>query len=224
MSTLNQRTKAPKETTEQLIDKVWKTLGETAELQEEFRKDLKKSSEEFDKRMEEFREDMKKSKEEFREDLKKSNEEYHKRQKKIDENLGSWSHNLGNFAEEYFQNSFDKGKKNFFGKRFYKLERNLSGIKPKFEDEYDIVLINGKYISIIEVKFKGHINHIPKILKKAYTFRENFPYYGKRKIYLGLASMSFYKKLEEKCKNEGIAIIKQVGDNVIITDKHLKAY
>jgi hypothetical protein len=36
--------------------------------------------------------------------------------------------------------------------------------------------------------------------------------------------MSFYPKLEQECENNGIAIIKQVGDNVIINDKHLKTY
>jgi hypothetical protein len=202
-----------KETTAQLIDKVWATLGEVAESQKR-----------AEKWMEEFREDMKKSREEFDLSMKKSSEEFDRRIEKINGNMGSWDNNIGNFAEEYFQNSFDKGKKNFFGEHFYKLERNLLGIKPKFEDEYDIVLINGKYVGIIEVKFKGHVNNIPKILKKVETFKENFPYYGDRKIYLGLASMSFYKELEEKCKSEGIAIIKQVGDNIIITDEHLKAY
>ena len=187
------RTKMGKKTTAQLIDEVWTTLGEIAVSQKE-----------FDKRFE-------KSREEFHEDLKK-----------INKTLGSWSHNLGDFAEEYFQNSFEQGKTNFFGEHFDKLRKNLKG--DESEDEYDIVLINGEYVGIVEVKFKGHENNIPDILKQANTFRENFPKYKGHKIYLGLASMSFYKELEERCKNEGIAIIKQVGDNVIINDKHLKAF
>jgi hypothetical protein len=36
--------------------------------------------------------------------------------------------------------------------------------------------------------------------------------------------MSFYKELEQKCKDEGIAIIKQVGGKTIINYKHLKTF
>jgi hypothetical protein len=213
------------------MEKFRENLGKSSE---DFRKDMKKSSEKHDREMEEFRENIEKSSTEFRKDMKKSSEELYCRMREINELIGSWDNNIGDFAEEYFQNSFDKGKTNFFGKRFYKLERNLPGIKPKFEDEYDIVLINGKYVGIIEVKFKGHVNDISKILKKVNTFRENFPYYGDRKIYLGLASMSFHSRkensgskksrLEEECEKNGIAIIKQVGDKVVIIDEHLKAY
>jgi len=36
--------------------------------------------------------------------------------------------------------------------------------------------------------------------------------------------MSFYDDLEKKCANEGIAVIKQVGDNVVIIDDRLKIF
>ena len=56
------------------------------------------------------------------------------------------------------------------------------------------------------------------------AFRENFPKYQNHKAYLGLATMSFYPELEKECIQEGIAIIKQVGDTVVINDEHLKAF
>jgi hypothetical protein len=61
-------------------------------------------------------------------------------------------------------------------------------------------------------------------MRKAQTFRINFPYYQQHKIYLGLATMAFYPKLEEECIKQGIAVIKQSGGNVIINDWQLKAY
>jgi len=36
--------------------------------------------------------------------------------------------------------------------------------------------------------------------------------------------MSFYPELEEECIEKGIAIIKQVGDTVVINDENLKVY
>jgi len=50
------------------------------------------------------------------------------------------------------------------------------------------------------------------------------PHYKDFRIYLGLASMSFYPELEEECIEKGIAIIKQVGDTVVINDENLKVY
>jgi len=143
---------------------------------------------------------------------------------KVSKTLGAWANNHGDFAEEYFFNSFEKGKKNFFGEKFDHIVGNVKGIKENFHDEYDILLINGKSIGIVEVKFKAHQSNIPQVINKANTFRANFPDYQNHKVYLGLASMAISPTLEQKCISEGIAIIKQAGDTVIIKDEHLKAY
>jgi len=55
--------------------------------------------------------------------------------KKVNETLGSWAYNQGRFAEEYFFNSFEKGKQNFFGEKFDEIEENVKGIKKGFKDE-----------------------------------------------------------------------------------------
>jgi len=142
--------------------------------------------------------------------------------KAVNQTLGSWANNQGFFAEEYFFNSFEKGQQNFFGEKFDKIRKQVSGIAV--EDEYDILLINGKSVGIIEVKYKGHENDIPKVVRKAETFRRNFPDFQNHKVYLGLATLVFYPELEQGCINEGIAVIKQAGDTVVINDKHLKVY
>ena len=100
----------------------------------------------------------------------------------------------------------------------------MKGLLKHFKDEYDILLINGKSIGIIEVKYKAHVNDIAKVLRKATTFRQNFPQYANHQVYLGLATMVFYPDLEQECIKEGIAIIKQVGDTVVMNDKHLKVF
>lgn len=156
--------------------------------------------------------------------MKESRTEFDRRIKKIEELTGSWANNHGQFAEEYFYNSFDKGKRTFFGEKFDDIDKNVKGIKPGSKDEYDILLINGQSIGIVEVKYKAHESGIPGILKKADTFRINFPEYKNHRIYLALASMAFYPKLEEECIKQGIAMVKQVGDTVVISDEHLKVF
>ncbi|MDR2585754.1 MAG: hypothetical protein LBC84_06005 [Prevotellaceae bacterium] len=93
----------------------------------------------------------------------------------------------------------------------------------KFRRTYRF-LYNHTSVALIEVKYKAHLNDVTQVLKKPETFRYLFPNYKDFKIYLGFASLSFYPEIEEECLNRGIAIIKQIGDSVVVNDKHLKVY
>ena len=162
--------------------------------------------------------------EQLRAENEKQKAETEREIKMVNQTLGSWANNQGSFAEEYFFNAFEKGQQNFFGEKFDDIEKNIKGFKSGYKDEYDILLVNGKSVGIIEVKYKGHESDVPKVIRKAETFRYNFPEYQNHKVYLGLATLVFSPELEQGCINEGIAVIKQAGDTVIINDKHLKAY
>ena len=187
---------------------------------ERFDREMAKSRAEFDQRMKEAEKLSMASKAEFDQRKREADE----RIKKLEELVGSQASNHGSFAEEYFFNSFENGKQNFFGEKFDYIEKNLFCRWQDLKDEYDIVLYNHTSVALIEVKYKAHKNDIPKVLKKAETFRILSPYYKEFKIYLGLASMSFYPDLEQKCVEQGIAVIKQVGDSVVINDKNLRVF
>ena len=161
---------------------------------------------------------------EFAKETDRRIEENDRRMKELQKTVGGMANNQGAFAEEYFSNSFEKGEKNFFGERFDDVKKNLKNFRKGITDEFDIVMYNHASVAIIEVKYKAHVNDIPAVLKKAETFRILFPDYENFKIYLGLASMSFYDELEQECINQGIAVIKQVGDKVIINDTNLKVF
>jgi hypothetical protein len=154
--------------------------------------------------------------------LKETIANFDRRMKKFEEMNGGLSNSQGMFAEEYFFNSFENGQKDFFGEKFDRITKNVLGVRC--EDEYDILMINGKSIAIVEVKFRAREKDVDKVLKKANTFRINYPEYGNHRVYLGLAALTFDKGIEDGCKDNGIAIVKQVGEKVIITDKHLKVF
>jgi hypothetical protein len=128
----------------------------------------------------------------------------------------------GFYTEEFFLTALKYGKRTYFGEKFDDIETQMKGMET--DDIFGIAMLNEGTVAIVETKFKAHENDIPKVLKKANTFRINFPDYQNHKIYLGLATMAFYPELEEKCTDNGIAIIKQVGDTVVINDKHVKAF
>jgi len=194
-------------------------IKENAKRQEETDRQMK----ETDRQMKETDRQMKETDRQMKE-TDRQMKETDRRMKELQKHVGGIANSQGDFAEEYFFNSFDQGKTNFFGEKFDIIKRNLTNVWQGLEDEYDIVLYNHASVAIIEVKYKIKIEHIKKVLKKPETFRILFPHYKDYKIFLALASMSFSKGLEEECKNKGIAIIKQVGDTIVIYDKHLKTF
>ena len=195
-----------------------KSLDELIAIQKTTAEEAKKWQEEHEKRQAA----ADKSMAELRQTIKETDDQI----KKTSKILGNYGNNLGSIAEEYFFNSFEKGKTDFFGEKFDEIRRNVKRFDEDIvkKDEYDILLINGKSIGIIEIKSKAHINDIPSVINKAETFRNSFPKFQKHKIYLGLASMVFYDELEIECQKYGIAIIKQVGDTIIINEEKIKVY
>jgi len=198
--------------TDKLIEEIKKIMKETALSM----KDTDRRMKETDRRMKETDRIIKEN--------ALSMKETDRQMKELQKELSGFGQSQGSFAEEYFYNSFKKGEKNFFGKRFDDIQKNVKGRLKDLKDEYDIVLYNSNSVAIVEVKFKVKKDHIASIIKKAGTFKTIYPYYKDFNIYLGLASLVFPAHLEQECINTGIAIIKQVGDNVIINDAHLKAF
>jgi len=202
---------------------------------EEFDRRLKKSQEEHAKRNEEFEQIRKKSQEEhakrneeFEQIRKKSQEEQAKRSAELDlqlkqltQQVSGISKSNGLFAEDFFLSSFKRDDLNFFGEQFDKVIRGKGTI---VQDEYDFVLINGKTTGIVEVKYRARNDDIEQALKKVDTFRINFPEYRHHKIYLAIAALSIDERLERECLKQGIAVIKEVGDKIVVYDKNLKAF
>ena len=139
----------------------------------------------------------------------------------LTEQVTGISKSNGLYAEDYFFNSFARDELNIFGEKY---DRIIHVKGKNVNDEYDFVLINGKTACIIEVKYKARNDDIAKALKKPSTFRINFPEYQNHRIYLAIAAFTIQENIELKCHNEGIAVIKQVGDKVIVCDKNLKEF
>jgi hypothetical protein len=145
---------------------------------------------------------------------------------RLEKQIGGFSNNHGLFAEEYFINSLEESEKTLLGEKFDKLIKTkiVEDENNRTKGEFDIMLVNGKSVAIVEVKFRARDKHVDKVLKKVKPFRDRFPEYQNHQIYLGLASMVFDEDIEDKCKENGIAVIKQVGDTVVIHDENLKTF
>ena len=123
-------------------------------------------------------------------ELKASQEKSDRRLDKIAKLVGNISNNQGDVAEEFFVNSISPTLK-IGDIQYDELYKNLHKKTKKAEDEFDIVLVNGKDIAIIEVKYKAHTNDIESLINKKYSnFKKLYPEYKNYNHHLGLASFN----------------------------------
>ena len=162
-----------------------------------------------------------------------SNAEWEKRTAKIDKQIaenykliGGMGNNNGDFAQEFFFNALYHGNRILFGQEFHEVMPEVRRYSKNegLKSEYDVMLINGQSVCIVEVKYKADTDDVAKTLKKEASFRANFPEFANRSLYLALASLSFHKKVEKECRKQGVAIIKQLGKTIEVFDENLKVF
>jgi len=145
--------------------------------------------------------------------------------KAMQKELGGISNSNGAIAESYFVNSFTNAMQ-FAGQEYDEMDYNLrkKNKKLNLQGEYDLVLYNCTSVVIIEIKYKADKEDIEELLEKAPIFKQLFPQYANFDLYLGLAALHFNKKVEKDSIKQGIAVIKQIGDTMVINDAHLKVF
>jgi hypothetical protein len=91
--------------------------------------------------------------------------------------------------------------------------------------EFDIVLVNGSSVAIIEAKYRIHPDFVEKLVtEKLPQFRKHFSKYNDCSVYLGIAGLSFSDKVVEDAKEHGVAIIRQDGQKVVVDSLPTKTY
>ena len=198
---------------------------ELKESNEAFSQELKESNESFSREIKESDErldkELEKRRKLFDEDLKKSNDAFDKRMEKLEKKLnkigalvGSASNNQGDVTEEYFANSL-KSYLKLGNIDFDFLVQNFTAERGrKILAEYDILLVNGKSVAIVEVKYKAHVNDLDKLPKKIQELKA-LPQYRDYEVYAGIATFYANKELIKKAKEQGFFILQRKGDVVV---------
>jgi len=172
--------------------------------------------------------ELKSSQERISEELKLSHFKLEASQEKTDEQMkrtdarldkvaklvGNISNNQGDMAEEFFYNSL-KAKPTMAGINYDFIDKNVTRSKDKIEDEYDILLVNGKDIAIVEVKYKAHQNDVEKLINKKYkNFKKLYPEYKDYTHHLGLASFNMNDDVKESASKNNVILLQRKGDIV----------
>jgi len=145
--------------------------------------------------------------------------------KAMQQELGGMSKSNGEVAEAYFIDSISKSLQ-FAGQKFDSYSSNLNKKDAilNLQGEYDLVLFNCTSVVIVEIKYKARIKDIEELLKKVNIFKQLYPQYANYNMYLGLAAFRLNKDVVNSSIEHGIAVIKQVGDAMVINDAHLRVY
>jgi Holliday junction resolvase-like predicted endonuclease len=130
---------------------------------------------------------------------------------------GNISNNQGDIAEEYFYNSL-KDKQILAGIHYDFIDKNTSRSAGKISDEFDIVMVNGKDVAIIEVKYKAHDSDLEKLITKKYeNFKTLYPLYKDYNHHLALASFNINEDLKQRALEQGVIVLQRKGDVIETT-------
>ena len=132
--------------------------------------------------------------------------------KRIGKMVGNISNNQGDIAEEFFYNSLES-KPSLAGINYDFIDKNITRSKKGLRDEFDIVLVNGKDIAIIETKYKAHTADIEKLVNKKYeNFKKLYPEYKDYNHHLGLASFNMNEDVKELASQNSVILLQRRGD------------
>jgi len=93
------------------------------------------------------------------------------------------------------------------------IDKNITRSKKDLRDEFDIVLVNGADIAIIETKYKAHTSDIEKLVNKKYSnFKKLYPEYKDYNHHLGLASFNMNEDVKESASANNVILLQRKGD------------
>jgi len=170
-----------------------------------------------DEQLKKTDEQLKKTDEELRNIFKKTDE----RLDRVAKQLGSIAKNQGDVAEEYFVNSLKESLR--IGNLDFDLLLENVGLKTKkINDEFDILLVNGESVALIEVKYKVHPNDLDRLPKKIEHLKL-MPQYRNYNIYAGVAGFFVPSDVIEEAEKRGYFVLQRKGDVIVSYADKLRA-
>ena len=131
---------------------------------------------------------------------------------KLAEMYGGMGNNQGKVAEEFFFNSL-KLNPVLNGIHFDFIDKNVTRSKAGIEEEYDLLLVNGRAIYIVEVKYCLHPKDVERMVgRKLTNFKKLFPEYQNYQIHLALASFAVDDDVKRMALDQGVTVLQRHGD------------
>lgn len=138
--------------------------------------------------------------------------------------LGNVNNNRGEEAEEFFYRSLEKEPR-IANIHFDSVHRNWSSTKGKVSDEFDLLLVNGDMLALIEVKTKAHVDLVNRLInKKIPNFKILFPHAQQYKLFAGIATLVTYPELIEAAQQAGLFVLTQRGQHLELIEAPIRDF
>jgi hypothetical protein len=142
---------------------------------------------------------------------------------RLAELYGGVSSNQGSAAEEFFYNSLSANP--VLGDiKFDRVSANVNVSTKKKQAEFDIVMLNGSSVAVIEVKYKVHPADLEKAEKTLKRYREFYPEHKSYALYGGIAGFSVPPDVVKAAKEKGLIVLKRKGDVLTADAKGMRTF
>lgn len=154
------------------------------------------------------------------EQMKKTDEQMKKTDEKlyrIGKLVGAIGNNQGDVAEEFFYNTLSANPV-FAGVKYDFTDKNITRRFGDIEDEFDIVLVNGEDVAVIETKYKAHQYDLDRLVnKKQKNFKILYPQYKNFRHHFGLAAFNINDSVKNNALRRNIIVLQRKGDVIETT-------
>ena len=196
-----------------------------AEREKEKAERLEREAKEKAERLEqEAKEKVEREERETKEKVEREEREtkWEREMKSMNKRFGDFTNSYGEEAEVLFHRSIDKTKK-VANIQFDKLFLNLT---PRRQgSEYDMVLVNGEYVGLVEVKRSASLDDLKKFIEiQTKTFRIDMPEYKDKKLICIIACIKYEKDLLVKAKEAGVCVLFKDGVHIKEKYEYLKEF
>ncbi len=131
--------------------------------------------------------------------------------KELGQRMGSITNNQGDVAEEFFYNSLNAAPQ-LGGISFNSVTPNLILGARKAKSEFDIVLVNGESVALVEVKYKAHANDLDQLQKQVERYRALRPEHKNYKIFGGIAGFKVPADVVKRAQERGLFVLQRKGE------------
>ena len=194
--------------------------GEPASFQQVWQmfQETNKQFQDTEKRFKDTEKRFKDLEQRFKDTDRMLTEKFQETDRKIDKLArlyGGVSENSRDVAEEFFRRGLE-ARNSIFGLEYEEVDQ-LARKTRQLQGEYDIVLHNGEYSIVIEVKYKLHPKGVEDFInRKLPKFKPLFPEYADKKLIGAVAGMSVPPDSYELATELGLLVLTQSGETIAV--------
>ena len=124
--------------------------------------------------------------------------------REVSKQYGAYINNQGLLTEHFFVRGLENMQRKVAGIQFDELYVRHTDRRKRPGIELDALLINGKYVALLEVKTKVHVDDVEAVFnKRIATFRKLFPSHGDKHLLVLIGGNMFNDDALDKARDYG---------------------